>query len=455
MRSGLTLVLAILVVAGLTSGVLFAKEVRADARLRLTGRAETMLVSLADRFDAGLPVERADLERLAPPGAEVVLHERSKIVQTHPILAGEVMSVSVTGPSDVGSLTATVSIDSAPIEHRVHRAWELIAAIAVAIAVAAAAAALLQARQLTRPLDRLVQAAVRLGAGDSGVAVPRSGLAEVDAIADALEDSGNRIDALVTAERQFSANASHQLRSPLTAIAISLELIADSEDPLARHEATEALAQVVGLDQRINDLLELARTGRVAPPARTDVTALVARHVDAVAAQFHRDRRRLKLVAPDMLEANITASALTQAVEILLDNALVHGRGDVAVTVVAGPDDSGIDIAIRDEGEFHGAPTALAGDQRSHGLGLVLARNLLRADGGRVELVSTAPTTFVIRLPGTAPADGRPPSGANFLAHEGGVGRSEQHHDTTDERGDLPPGEHETLGKRKSAGQGL
>jgi signal transduction histidine kinase len=314
-------------------------------------------------------------------------------------------------------------------------------------------AALLQARQLTRPLDRLAQAAVQVGGGDSSVTAPRSGLVEVDAIADALEESGQRIADLVAAERQFSANASHQLRSPLTAIAISLELIADSDDPVARHEATEALAQVAGLDQRINDLLELARTGRVAPAARTDVSALVARHIDAIAAQFHRDGRRLALDAPEGLEANITASALTQAVEILLDNALQHGRGNVQVTVAEDPDDGGIDIAIRDEGEFHGAAPSL--DRRSHGLGLVLARNLLRADGGRVELVSTAPTTFVIRLPGPTRADGRPPSGAHFLSHEGGVGGGEQHDRTAHQRGNLPPGQDETLRKGKRAGQGL
>ena len=453
MRSGLLLVLAILVVAGLTSGVLFAKEVRADARLRLTGRAETMLVSLADRLDEGRPIETADLERLRPPDSEVVLHEPGTVIRTKPILAAQVTSVEVTGPSDIGSLTATVSIDSAPIDRRVHRAWELIAAIGVAIAVAAAVAALLQARQLTRPLDRLAQAAVQLGGGDSSVAAPRSGLVEVDAIAEALEERARRVAELVAAERQFSANASHQLRSPLTAIAISLELIADCEDPVARHEATEALAQVAGLDQRINDLLELARTGRVAPSARTDVSALVARHVDTVAAQFHRGQRRLTLVAPDGLEADITAPALTQAVEILLDNALVHGRGDVEVTVAADSDDGGINIAVRDDGQFHGAGPSR--DRRSHGLGLVLARNLLRADGGRVELVSTAPTTFVIRLPGPARADGRPPSGTHFLSHEGGVGGGEQHDHTPDQRGNLPPGEHETLRKGKRAGQGL
>jgi len=154
----------------------------------------------------------------------------------------------------------------------------------------------------------------------------RKGL--VDAIAEALEDSGKRVAELMAAERQFSANASHQLRSPLTAIAISLELIADSTDPLARREATEALTQVAGLDDRINELLKLARTGRVAARARTDVAGLVARHVQSVSPQFHRAGRTLTFVASQVVEADVTPTAVTQSVEILR----VH---DVAAHVAA------------------------------------------------------------------------------------------------------------------------
>ncbi len=456
-RSGLALVLSILVIAGITSGVLFANEVRADARLRLTGQAETMIISLTDRGIEQGELTTADVERLAPPGTEVVLMDSTGVVvaRTGPVLAEEVMSVEVQGP---GELSATVSADKAPVELRVRRAWKLIAGIAAAIAALAAVAALLQARQLSRPLDRLARAAVQIGAGDSGVVAPRSGLVEVDAIAEALEDSGRRVAELVTAERQFSANASHQLRSPLTAIAISLELIADTADPAVRREAAEALTQVAGLDDRINELLKLARTGRVAAPSRTDVAALVTRHAHAVAPQFHRAGRKLSVVAPPAAEADVTASALTQSLEILLDNALVHGRGDVDVSVSI-DDANAVEIAVRDQGHLDTTSTngrAAGRDQRSHGLGLLLATTLLRADGGRVELVSTAPTTFVIRLPDQrcGPDAGRA-SGPHLLPHERRVGTGEHHDDAANQGGNLPPREDEALGKRKRAWQGL
>jgi signal transduction histidine kinase len=456
-RSGLALVLAILVIAGITSGILFANEVRVDARLRLTGQAETMIISLTDRLIEQGDLTTADVERLAPPGTEVVLKDSTGAVvaRTGPVLAEEVMSVDVKGP---GALSATVSADKAPVDQRVRRAWSVIAGLAAAIATLAAVAALLQARQLSRPLDRLARAAVQIGAGEAGVVAPRSGLVEVDAIAEALEDSGQRLAELMTAERQFSANASHQLRSPLTAIAISLELIADSADPVVRREAAEALTQVAGLDDRINELLKFARTGRVAARSHADVAALVARHTHAIAAQFHRAGRRLNVVAPTVVEADVTPSALTQSIEILLDNALVHGSGDVDVRISI--DDAGaVEISVRDQGHIDTTSTNgshTGHDHRSHGLGLLLATTLLRADGGRVELVSTAPTTFVIRLPDQrcGPDAGRA-SGPHLLPHEGRVGAGEHHDDAADQGGHLPPGKNEALGKRKRAWQGL
>lgn len=407
-----------------------------------------MITSLSDRAIEQGGLTPADVERLAPDGTEVVLRDSEGVVvaRTGPVLAAHVMSINVQGPGD---LSATVSADTAPVDRRVRDAWNVIIVVALALAALAAVAAMLEARHLSRPLDRLARAAAQLGAGEAGVVAPRSGVLEVDAIAEALEDSGRQVAALMAAERQFSANASHQLRSPLTAIAISLELIADSTDPLARREAADALTQVAGLDDRINELLKLARTGRVAARTRIDVAALIGQHVQAISAQFHRAGRELTLVAPATVEADVTPSALTQSVEILLDNALTHGSGDVEVLVSVGSAGM-IEIAIRDDGRIE--PNG-DGEQRGHGLGLLLARNLLRSDGGRVELVSTAPTTFVIRLP-EQPGSG-PASGTHLLAHERGIGAGEQNHDTANEDSHLPPRQDEALGKGKRARQGL
>src|SRR5258706_13157171 len=120
-RSGLDLVMAVVVIAGARSGLLFAKEVRADAGVRLTGQAETMIISLTDRLLEQGKLTTADVERVAPPGAEVVLKDSTGQVvgRTGPVLAAEAMSVDVQGPGD---LSATVSADPAPLDRRLRHA---------------------------------------------------------------------------------------------------------------------------------------------------------------------------------------------------------------------------------------------------------------------------------------------------------------------------------------------
>ena len=102
-------------------------------------------------------------------------------------------------------------------------------------------------------------------------------------------------------------------------------------------------------------------------------------------------------------------------------------------------------------------------DHRGHGLGLLLARNLLRPDGGRVELVSDGADdvrhhvarTTIGRPEQRTQRRGEDESGPHLLTHEDRVGDGEQHDDSADEGGHLPPGQHEALGKRKRARQGL
>src|SRR5437773_2500397 len=109
----------------------------------------------------------------------------------------------------------------------------------LARAVAAGLAGL-QSRRLAAPLDDLARAAERLGAGDFSATAPRSGLEEIDTIAAALDSSAARIATLVQAEREFSANASHQLRSALTSLRLRLESLAATDDPAVAGEAARA-----------------------------------------------------------------------------------------------------------------------------------------------------------------------------------------------------------------------
>ena len=139
-----------------------------------------------------------------------------------------------------------------------------LAGLAVAVAVALA---MVQARRLTRPLQELAGAADRLGSGDASPLGRRYGIPELDRVAEGLDGSAQRISELLAAERQFAADASHQLRTPLTALSMRLEeMIAAADQPeVVREEGVAALLQTERLTDVVSQLL--GRTNRSAGTA--------------------------------------------------------------------------------------------------------------------------------------------------------------------------------------------
>ena len=121
--------------------------------------------------------------------------------------------------------------------------------------------ALLYARRLTRPLQELAGAADRLGSGDARPLGRRYGIQELDRVAEGLDGSAQRINDLLSAERDFAVDASHQLRTPLTALSMRLEeMIAAANYPdVVREEGAAALAQTERLADVVGQLLGRAR----------------------------------------------------------------------------------------------------------------------------------------------------------------------------------------------------
>jgi signal transduction histidine kinase len=221
-------------------------------------------------------------------------------------------------------------------------------------------------------------------------------------VADALEAGGRRVAEMVKAERQFSAHASHQLRSALTGLSLSLEDLAAGADPATVDGVDAALDQVTRLSATVEELLHLARTGRAGERRTFDATDLVGHHVEDWRPRFARRRRVVAWAAPGPLPVRAAPGALGQAVDVLLSNALCHGDGPATVTMRrvrgcveveisdAGP---GVDPSVRAR-LFD--PAALRPD--GHGIGLPLARLLVDAEGGTLDLVDPATATFRIRL---------------------------------------------------------
>ncbi|MEM9514491.1 MAG: HAMP domain-containing sensor histidine kinase [Actinomycetota bacterium] len=299
---------------------------------------------------------------------------------------------------------------------------EVFVRLAIIAATAIAAAALLawvQARQLARPLERLSRAASRLGEGDFSVTgPPASGIDEIDDISRALRLSASRVGRMLDAERGFTADATHQLRTGLTAIMMRLELLERSADPVVSAEAGAVLAGAHELNQTLDELLRVARQGSTGERAELDLTAIVDGHVADWQPRYDRARRQLVVTTGHVDTVVGTPGLVGQVLGVLFDNALRHGSGTVAVLV------QDTSVTIEDEGP--GIPPKKAAtlfdrqtDHRAaHGRGLALARRLAESDGGRLELVRPEPATFRLTMPPRAEIRANPGVSRRTLSQE-------------------------------------
>jgi signal transduction histidine kinase len=290
--------------------------------------------------------------------------------------------------------------------------------MAVAVALAAWLAAVLAA-WLARPVEELAEAAGRLGAGDPRPLGRRYGLADLDQVADGLDSSARRLSSLLAADRELAVDASHQLRTPLTALSMRLEeMIAAADDPdVVREEGSAALAQAERLADVVTQLLSPARRATAASAELTGIDEIVQQQMVEWEPAFRRAKRKLVVIGARGLQAHVTPGGLAQVLATLLDNALMHGGG--TVTIQTSQSARSVVIEVRDEG--NGVPPDLvsrifersvSGRPEGTGLGLALARTMAAADGGRVVLVKAKPATFGVFLPrhplrrGTQPVRG-------------------------------------------------
>jgi signal transduction histidine kinase len=314
------------------------------------------------------------------------------------------------GQDSDGPFTVTVEVNSATVAGNVAGALALVGGLGLVAVGVAVGLAFLQVRRFTRPLEELASAAARLGSGDAGPLGRRYGLPELDQVADGLDSSAKRVSDLIAAEREFAADASHQLRTPLTALSMRLEeMIAAADDPdVVRAEGEAALSQTERLTDVVTQLLQ--RTQPVGPPVPelAWIDDILAQQVAEWEPAFRRANRKLEVCGEKGLRGYATTGTLAQVIATLLDNALLHGAGTVTIRTSQTP--RSVVIEVRDEGR--GVPAELvprifernvSGRPHGTGLGLALARTMATADGGRVVLVRPKPAVFAVFLPLAAP----------------------------------------------------
>lgn len=329
--------------------------------------------------------------------------ERGSDTLGHPLLFVAVPVSS--GGRSLGAVRVSYPADE--LDERIASYWLGLAAVALAVLGVAALVGVFVARWIARPLEGIAQVAHDVGAGDlSARADERDGPPEVRAVAARLNASVAALERMLEDQRAFTADASHQLRTPLHALTLRLDNVAhelqsgDIGD--AATDVDKAAAEVERLASLVEALLVLERADRLADPAVTaiDLVAIVQSRSEDWSERAARSDVRIELDLPDALRALANGVHVEQVLDNLVDNAIsvspagrpvrIVGRAGVervelhVVDQGPGLDDDELDLVFR---RFHsGAARPQRGGSGGFGLGLSIVRRLAEVDGGSAEL---------------------------------------------------------------------
>jgi signal transduction histidine kinase len=278
-------------------------------------------------------------------------------------------------------------------------AWAVMAALAVIAGGGSYLLAARQARRLADPLVQLERVAEELGGGNFAVRAEACGVAEIDRAGEALNRTAERLDGILARERTFTAVASHQLRTPLTAMRLSLEQALEGSDDTLRLVVAEAIADGDRLSTTIDDVLALAREGP--RPEPLPMAELIGRLAPQWERALAARGRRLVVETDFAPPALASPAAVRQILTVLVDNAIEHGLG--TVTVRLRDSSQAVAVDVGDEGSALKPLLPAAGATGPRRLGLAIAASLAEAEGGRLVHARTEPTTrLTLLLPAAA-----------------------------------------------------
>jgi len=303
---------------------------------------------------------------------------------TTSVYGGAVVAVRV--QSDDGEAVVCAVVDDADVREEVAERLAPLALGGGVVMLVVAGVALLLARRVAGHLEAAAATADRLSTGDLDARVDPAGPPEVRSVAIALNRLAQRIDELLTLERETVADLSHRLRTPLTAIRLDVEALPASP---AQVELDE---HVTTLERTLTAVIQAARRPqREGAVAACDPVSVVRERFAFWSPLLEDQGREVSLVvdAPPGVQVRCAAADLTAALDALLENAVAHTDEGVAVGVeLRAPDDEPATVEVRDRGPGV-PPQALArgrSDRGSTGLGLDIARGCAEGSGGRLEL---------------------------------------------------------------------
>ncbi len=307
-----------------------------------------------------------------------------------------------------------ITYPTSTLEARVRSNWIRLGVLSALVLLVVTAVGVVMARSVSRPVRRMQEAAHRMALGDLTVRVPTDeGPPELRDLAATFNLTAERLSQLIDSQRRFVADASHQLRTPLTALRLRLETLGPRAAAADRPRLEAAVNETARLGRLVQSLLVLARLD-AAPHDVTDidVAAIVTERTETWVPVAGDHAVQLTSASPPGLTARAVPGALEQILDNLISNALDAAPAGSTVTIQVARAHEGVDVHVIDQG------TGMTDEQRAHaferfwrpagaagegfGLGLAIVSQLADASGGAAR-IDTGPggvgLDVVVHLP--------------------------------------------------------
>ncbi len=358
----------------------------------------------------------------APPSLLVRLRRGEPVIETLPDFGGVPVRL-VSLPIEVegrAGYAIQVGASLRPVQAFLRAARLLLAATSAAILAAVVLTGGLVARSALRPIDRIVAMARGIGEANLSQRLPHPGTAdEIGRLTTTLNEMLDRIERSVAAQRRFTADASHELRSPLSRLRAELEVALRRPRSAAEYEAVlrSGLEEVERLSRLCGALLTLARLDAGERPVRVEAAALtpvVREALERLEAEAARRGVRVILEPSPTVTVPVAADLLALVVGNLLDNAVKFSPPGSEVRLRVSVGGAEVRFAVADSGpgipaeevprlfeRFYRGDASRSPDTPGVGLGLAIAHAIVRAHGGRITVASRpgAGATFTVHLP--------------------------------------------------------
>ncbi len=350
---------------------------------------------LAD--SAGAPTGRSYADR--PEVRAALEGHGEQITRSSKTLGAEILATSAPVLSHsltAGAVRITQSVSA--VNSAVKTSLLDLAALAGVVLLLGLAAGAVVAQQIARPIRRLDRAARRVSTGDLDATVAVEGSTEQRSLARAFNEMTRRVKRLLRGQQDFVADASHQLRTPLTGLRLRLEALEERsrDDDATAAELESALAEIDRLSLIVEELLVLSRAGEhELPPERIDLGDAAERAAERWRRGAEEGSIQLEVRhSSEPATAWCAAHDLDRSIDALLENALRYSPPGSVVTIATGPGraevlDRGPGLEPgEEEAVFERFRRGSAGRRGpgGTGLGLPIARELTRQWGGEVTL---------------------------------------------------------------------